>query len=72
MSASQAYVIEAVTVLVGDGEAALDNARVTVRNGRIERVAKATGDPRRSISNTRSIVWVMQGGRLVSQGVPRP
>lgn len=40
--------------------------------GRRADLVLLSADPRRSISNTRAIVWVMQGGRLVVTHAPRP
>jgi hypothetical protein len=44
--------------------------------GHLQRTSWAQGvrlsaDPRKRISNTRSIMWVMQGGRIVAKGAPR-
>jgi imidazolonepropionase-like amidohydrolase len=39
--------------------------------GRRADLVLLTRDPRANMRNTRSIAWMMQGGRLVSKG-PRP
>jgi imidazolonepropionase-like amidohydrolase len=43
-----------------------------IEAGRKADLVLLSADPRRSISNTRFIVWVMQGGKLVSRGAPQP
>ena len=43
-----------------------------VEAGRQADLVLLADDPRTSISNTRSILWVMQGGRIVSRGAPKP
>lgn len=43
-----------------------------VEAGRRADLVLLSADPRKSISNTRSIVWVMQGGRIVSRDAPKP
>ncbi|MBW4329656.1 amidohydrolase family protein [Stakelama sp. CBK3Z-3] len=43
-----------------------------VEAGRRADLVLLSKDPRKSISNTRSIIWVMQGGRIVGRGRPRP
>jgi imidazolonepropionase-like amidohydrolase len=42
-----------------------------IEAGRRADLVLLSADPRRAISNTRAIVWVMQGGKLVARGVPR-
>lgn len=42
-----------------------------IEMGRRADLVLLSADPRRSISNTRSIVWVMLGGRIVAEGAPR-
>jgi imidazolonepropionase-like amidohydrolase len=42
-----------------------------IEAGRRADLVLLSGDPRRTISNTRSIVWVMQGGRIVAKGASR-
>jgi imidazolonepropionase-like amidohydrolase len=42
-----------------------------IETGRRADLVLLAADPRRAISNTRSIVWVMQGGRLVANGPPK-
>lgn len=42
-----------------------------IEAGRRADLVLLSGDPRRTISNTRSIVWVMQGGRTVAKGASR-
>lgn len=42
-----------------------------VEDGRRADLVLLSSDPRVSIANTRSIVWVMQGGRIISPGVAR-
>lgn len=39
--------------------------------GRRADVVLLSADPRTSIRNTRSIVWVMQGGRIIAETAPR-
>jgi imidazolonepropionase-like amidohydrolase len=43
-----------------------------IEEGRRADLVLLADDPRRSISNTRSIVWVMQSGEIVVRGPPRP
>lgn len=43
-----------------------------IEAGRRADLVMLSADPRRSISNTRSILWVMRGGRMVARGAPRP
>ncbi len=43
-----------------------------VEKGRRADLVLLSADPRRAISNTRAIAWVMQGGRIVAHGAPRP
>ena len=43
-----------------------------IEPGRRADLVMLSADPRRKISNTRAIVWVMQGGRIVAKGAPRP
>ncbi|ATC32165.1 hypothetical protein CA606_07255 [Caulobacter vibrioides] len=42
-----------------------------VEAGRRADLVLLSADPRKRISNTRSIMWVMQGGRIVAKGAPR-
>lgn len=42
-----------------------------IEAGRRADLVLLSADPRRSIANTRAIVWVMQGGRIVTRGAPR-
>nr|WP_269801007.1 amidohydrolase family protein [Allopontixanthobacter confluentis] len=49
----------------------LDDVGV-IAEGRRADLVLLSADPRRLISNTRSIVWVMQGGEIVARGAPRP
>lgn len=43
-----------------------------IEAGRRADLVMLSADPRRSISNSRSIIWVMQGGKMVARGAPRP
>jgi imidazolonepropionase-like amidohydrolase len=54
-----------------DAAKALGRADIgVVEAGRRADLVLLSADPRRAIGNTRSIVWVMQGGRIVAQGPP--
>ncbi|EGF92591.1 amidohydrolase family protein [Asticcacaulis biprosthecium C19] len=43
-----------------------------VEVGRRADLVLLSADPRQSIGNTRSIMWVMQGGKIVVRAAPRP
>lgn len=43
-----------------------------IESGRRADLVMLSADPRRSISNSRSIMWVMQGGKMVARGAPQP
>lgn len=56
-----------------DAAAALARADIgIVEAGRRADLVMLSADPRLAIGDTRSIVWVMQGGKMVAQGMPRP
>jgi hypothetical protein len=55
-----------------DAARALGRADIgVVAVGRRADLVLLSGDPREDIRNTRSIVWVMQDGRIVAEGTPR-
>ncbi|WP_343528492.1 amidohydrolase family protein [Sphingomonas sp.] len=43
-----------------------------IETGRRADLVLLSADPGKPISNTRSIVWVMQGGRIVPRASPKP